>query len=110
VSGLLIKKMLFYSERRVLLRRGPNGFGFNIIGDENEQGIYISFIHSGGAADKSGELRRGDRILSVNNVDLRTASREDAAAVLKTCGDTANLHVINKYNGLLKIIFYFQFK
>ncbi len=97
--------MLFFSsERRILLRRGSNGFGFHIIGDQNLQGIYISFIQSGGAADKSGELRKGDRILSVNNIDLRGASHEDAASVLKTCGDTANLHVINKSDGLLKIL------
>jgi C-terminal processing protease CtpA/Prc len=95
--------MLFCSERRVLLRRGPTGFGFHIFGDDNHQGIYISFIQSGGAADQSGVLRKGDRILSVNNIDLREASHEDAAAVLKNCGDTANLHVINKYNGSLNI-------
>ena len=63
------------------------------------KGIFISFIQSGGAADTSGELRKGDRILSVNNIDLRSASHDDAGSVLKTCGDTANLHVIHKYNG-----------
>jgi leucine-rich repeat/fibronectin type-III domain-containing protein 4 len=99
--------MLFCSERRVSLRRGPKGFGFHIIGDDNEPGIFISSIQSGGAADKSGELRKGDQILSVNNIDLRGASHEDAAAVLKNCGDTANLHVINKYNGELKKFFVF---
>jgi guanylate kinase/C-terminal processing protease CtpA/Prc len=85
-------------ERRVLLRRGTNGFGFHIIGDENEQGIFISSIQSGGAADKSGELRKGDQILSVNNIELRGASHADAVSVLKSCGDTAILHVINKSN------------
>jgi hypothetical protein len=100
--------MSFHSERRVLLRRGPNGFGFHIIGDEREQGIFISSIQSGGAADKSGELRKGDRILSVNNIDLRGASHKDAAAVLKSCGDTANLHVINKSDGLFEILLKFQ--
>ena len=92
--------MFFRRERHILLRRGQNGFGFHIVGDDDNQGIYISFIQSGGAADKSGQLRKGDRILSVNNIDLRNASHEDAAGVLKNCGDTANLLVINKYNGL----------
>ena len=87
------------SERRVLIRRGLNGFGFHILNDENGQGIYISFIQSGGPADKSGELRKGDRILSVNDTDLRGASHEHAAEVLKTCGETANLLVINKSHG-----------
>lgn len=96
--------MLFYRERQVLLRRGPTGFGFHIIGDDSGRGIFISSIQTGGAADKSGELRKGDQILSVNNVDLRAASHKDAASVLKNCGDTANLHVINKYDGLFKFI------
>lgn len=98
--------MSFDSERRVLLRRGTNGFGFHIIGDENEQGIFISSIQSGGAADKSGELRKGDRILSVNNIELRGASHADAVSVLKSCGDTATLHVINKSNGMFEILFF----
>lgn len=97
------------SERRVLLRRGTNGFGFHIIGDENRQGIYISLIQPGGAADKSGELRKGDRILSVNNTDLREASHEEAASVLRNCGDTANLVVINKYDGSLTISVFLLF-
>jgi C-terminal processing protease CtpA/Prc len=63
------------------------------------KGIFISFIQSGGVADKSGQLRKGDRILSVNNIDLRGVSHEDAVAALKNCGDTANLHVISKHNG-----------
>lgn len=29
---------LLNSERRVLLRRGPNGFGFNIVGGDGEEG------------------------------------------------------------------------
>lgn len=64
-------------------------------------GIFISFIQSGGPADRSGELKKGDRILSVNNIDLRGASHEDAATVLKNCGDTADLHVVYKLDGEL---------
>ena len=62
-------------------------------------GIFISFIQTGGVADRSGELRKGDRILSVNNIDLRGASHEDAATVLKNCGESADLHVVYKLDG-----------
>ncbi|CAF0737147.1 unnamed protein product [Adineta steineri] len=89
-------------ERRVLLRRSPNGFGFNIVGGDGDEGIYISFIQTGGVADKSGELRKGDRILSVNNIDFRGVTHEDAATVLKNCGDTAELHVIYKYDDFIR--------
>lgn len=51
--------------RRVVLQRGSTGLGFNIVGGEDGEGIFISFILAGGPADLCGELRKGDRILSV---------------------------------------------
>lgn len=66
------------------------------------QGIYISFIQAGGVADRSGELKKGDRILSVNNIDFRGVTHEEAASVLKSCGETADLHVVYKYDGLYR--------
>ena len=51
--------------RKVVLNKGPTGLGFNIVGGEDGEGIFISFILTGGVADLSGELRRGDQILSV---------------------------------------------
>jgi hypothetical protein len=35
------------------------------VGGEDGEGIFISFILAGGPADLSGELRKGDRIISV---------------------------------------------
>lgn len=52
--------------RKVLLHKGSTGLGFNIVGGEDGEGIFVSFILAGGPADLSGELRRGDRILSVS--------------------------------------------
>lgn len=48
-----------------MLQRGSTGLGFNIVGGEDGEGIFISFILAGGPADLCGELRKGDRILSV---------------------------------------------
>ena len=53
--------------RDVALSKGHQGLGFNIVGGEDGQGIFISFILAGGAADRSGQLKRGDQILSVTN-------------------------------------------
>lgn len=50
----------------MLLHKGSTGLGFNIVGGEDGEGIFVSFILAGGPADLSGELRRGDRILSVS--------------------------------------------
>lgn len=51
--------------RDVALSKGHQGLGFNIVGGEDGEGIFISFILAGGAADRSGQLKRGDQILSV---------------------------------------------
>ena len=51
--------------RKVLLKKGTSGLGFNIVGGEDGEGIFVSFILPGGAADLSGELKRGDQLLMV---------------------------------------------
>lgn len=50
-----------------MLHRGATGLGFNIVGGEDGEGIFISFILAGGPADLSGELRKGDRLVSVRH-------------------------------------------
>ncbi|XP_031819427.1 disks large homolog 1 isoform X6 [Sarcophilus harrisii] len=77
--------------RKVILHRGSTGLGFNIVGGEDGEGIFISFILAGGPADLSGELRKGDRIISVNSVDLRAATHEQAAAALKNAGQAVTI-------------------
>lgn len=56
----------FREPRKITLHKGSTGLGFNIVGGEDGEGIFVSFILAGGPADLSGELRRGDRILSVS--------------------------------------------
>ncbi|GAA6102529.1 disks large homolog 1 isoform X9 [Tachysurus ichikawai] len=89
--GLLGDDDITREPRKVMLHRGSTGLGFNIVGGEDGEGIFISFILAGGPADLCGELRRGDRIISVNGVDLRTATHEQAAAALKNAGQTVTL-------------------
>lgn len=43
----------------------------------------MSFILAGGPADLGSELKRGDQLLSVNNVNLTHATHEEAAQALK---------------------------
>lgn len=66
-----------------MINKGPQGLGFNIVGGEDGQGIYVSFILAGGPADQGGELKRGDQLLSVNGVNLKSATHEEAAQALK---------------------------
>ncbi|XP_039288437.1 disks large 1 tumor suppressor protein isoform X5 [Nilaparvata lugens] len=77
--------------RTIVLTRGPQGLGFNIVGGDDGFGIFVSFILAGGPADASGELKRGDQILSVNGVSLKNATHESAAHELKGAGQTVTI-------------------
>ncbi|KAA0203313.1 hypothetical protein HAZT_HAZT009649, partial [Hyalella azteca] len=83
----------FTSVRHVSLHRGNEGLGFNIVGGEDSEGIFISFLLAGGVADSCGQLKRGDQILAVNNIDLRHANHEQAAQTLKNAGQDVTLTV-----------------
>ena len=67
----------------VLSKASGQGLGFNIVGGEESEGIFVSFILAGGQADSSGQVFRGDQIVSVNGADLSKATHEQAAAALK---------------------------
>ncbi|XP_031757618.1 disks large homolog 1 isoform X2 [Xenopus tropicalis] len=90
-KGMLEDDDLTREPRKVVLQRGTTGLGFNIVGGEDGEGIFISFILAGGPADLSGELQKGDRIMSVNGVDLKSATHEQAAAALKNAGQTVTI-------------------
>ncbi|ELU03183.1 hypothetical protein CAPTEDRAFT_50235, partial [Capitella teleta] len=52
--------------RKIIMKKGTTGLGFNIVGGEDGEGIFVSFILAGGPADLSGVLRRGDQLISVS--------------------------------------------
>lgn len=67
---------LYRDPRKVVLHKGSTGLGFNIVGGEDGEGIFVSFILAGGPADLSGELRRGDQILSVSAAESAQPCRK----------------------------------
>lgn len=75
--------VFFRETRSITIQKGSSGLGFNIVGGEDGQGIFVSFILAGGPADVGNELKRGDQLLSVNGVNLRNATHEEAAQALK---------------------------
>ncbi|XP_039314899.1 protein lap4 isoform X3 [Solenopsis invicta] len=71
------------------LIRDQNGLGFSIAGGEgsqpfkdNNDAIFISRITDGGVAQKDGKLLIGDKVISINGVDMRGAKHEQAVALL----------------------------
>ncbi|KAG7267590.1 hypothetical protein CRUP_011421 [Coryphaenoides rupestris] len=93
---------VYREPRKMVLHKGSTGLGFNIVGGEDGEGIFVSFILAGGPADLSGELRRGDQILSVNGIDLRGATHEQAAAALKGAGQMVTIVAQYRPEGSLR--------
>jgi len=67
-----------------LVKKSGKGLGLSIVGRKNGSGVFISDVVPGGIAELHGGLMKGDMIISVNGHDLKSASQEEAAAVLKT--------------------------
>ncbi|XP_028285641.1 multiple PDZ domain protein isoform X3 [Parambassis ranga] len=61
------------------------GLGLSIVGRRNDTGVFVSDIVKGGLVDTDGQLMQGDQILSVNGEDVRSATQEAVAAILKCC-------------------------
>ncbi|KAK3091257.1 hypothetical protein FSP39_018351 [Pinctada imbricata] len=76
-----------------LVKKPGRGLGLSIVGKRNDVGVYISDIVKGGTAESDGRLMQGDQILAVNKEDMRNATQEYAAAVLKTIMGKVSLQV-----------------
>ncbi|KAL6108566.1 patj [Pungitius sinensis] len=66
-----------------LQKRSGRGLGLSIVGKRSGSGVFISEVVRGGAAELDGRLMQGDQILSVNGDDMKHASQETVAAILK---------------------------
>ncbi|XP_074415507.1 protein scribble homolog isoform X16 [Zonotrichia albicollis] len=82
------------------LMRNEKGLGFSIAGGKGstpyragDTGIFISRIADGGAAHRDGILRVGDRVISINGVDMTEARHDQAVALLTAASPTIVLLV-----------------
>lgn len=82
-----------YPRRKVrVVKEEGSGLGISIKGGrENCMPILISKIFSGMSADKTGQLFVGDAILSVDGIDLRHSTHDEAVNLLKQSGDVVLL-------------------
>ncbi|KAJ8278753.1 hypothetical protein COCON_G00058190 [Conger conger] len=76
-----------------LQKKSGRGLGLSIVGKRNGAGVFISDVVKGGAADLDGRLMQGDQILCVNREDMRDASQETVAALLKCAKGTVQLEL-----------------
>ncbi|XP_022622789.1 protein scribble homolog isoform X14 [Seriola dumerili] len=87
------------------LIRNDKGLGFSIAGGKGstpyrtgDTGIYISRIAEGGAAHRDSILRVGDRVISINGVDMTEARHDQAVALLTGTSPTIALLVERDLN------------
>ncbi|XP_053475099.1 multiple PDZ domain protein isoform X6 [Ictalurus furcatus] len=76
-----------------LQKKPGQGLGLSIVGRRNDTGVFVSDIVKGGIVESDGRLLQGDQILSVNGEDVRTATQESVAALLKCCVGPIKLEV-----------------
>ncbi|KAM5193514.1 LOW QUALITY PROTEIN: multiple PDZ domain protein [Mantella aurantiaca] len=83
-----------YDILNVELQKKPGkGLGLSIVGKRNDTGVFVSDIVKGGIAETDGRLMQGDQILTVNGEDVRNATQEAVAALLKCSLGTVKLEV-----------------
>ncbi|XP_032685629.1 sorting nexin-27 isoform X1 [Odontomachus brunneus] len=93
--------------RCVTIYKTETGFGFNVRGQVSEGGQlrsingelyaplqHVSAVLPRGAAEKAG-VRKGDRILEVNNVNVEGATHKQVVDLIKSGGDVLTLTVIS---------------
>lgn len=82
-----------YPKRKVrIMKEDGAGLGISIKGGrENCMPILISKIFSGMSADKTGQLFVGDAILSVDGIDVRDSTHDEAVKLLKQSGSVVEL-------------------
>ncbi|XP_050312362.1 sorting nexin-27 [Anthonomus grandis grandis] len=93
--------------RVVVIKKTETGFGFNVRGQVSEGGQlrsingelyaplqHVSAVLDQGAAEQAG-IRKGDRILEVNGVNVEGANHKQVVDLIKSGGDVLRLTVIS---------------
>ena len=77
-----------------VVKTETSGLGISIKGGkENKMPILISKIFKGMSADLTGQLYVGDALLSVNGIDVRDVTHDEAVQILKKAGKSVDLEV-----------------
>ncbi|XP_005412308.1 PREDICTED: Na(+)/H(+) exchange regulatory cofactor NHE-RF1 [Chinchilla lanigera] len=81
--------------RICLMKKGANGYGFNLHSDKSKPGQFIRAVDPGSPAEASG-LRAQDRIVEVNGVCMEGKQHGDVVSAIKAGGDEAKLLVVDR--------------
>ncbi|CAF0863533.1 unnamed protein product [Rotaria sordida] len=92
---------------KIPLVKGNDGLGFKLASRDNPTGvanpIYVKTIFPKGAAIEDGRLQRGDRLLTVNSIDVTQMSLQETVGLLRETriGDTVEICISRQRDGSL---------
>lgn len=81
----------------VKLTNITKGLGFSIVGGSDNphipghSGVFISRVRDNTAAAASKKLHAGDRVVSVNGIDISNKTHDESVEIFKSCRDTCTL-------------------
>ncbi|XP_066091210.1 Na(+)/H(+) exchange regulatory cofactor NHE-RF1 isoform X2 [Saccopteryx bilineata] len=81
--------------RLCIMKRGANGYGFNLHSDKSKPGQFIRSVDPDSPAEASG-LQAQDRIVEVNGVCMEGKQHGDVVSAIKAGGDETQLLVVDK--------------
>ena len=90
---------------KIKLIKGNDGLGFKLASRDNPTGvanpIYVKTIFPKGAAIEDGSLQRGDRLLTVNSIDVTQMSLQETVGLLRETrvGETVELCISRQRDG-----------
>uniref|UniRef100_A0A8D3ECU3 Ligand of numb-protein X 2a n=1 Tax=Scophthalmus maximus TaxID=52904 RepID=A0A8D3ECU3_SCOMX len=72
-------------------RDSTEQLGIKLVRRTDESGVFVLDLLEGGLAAKDGRLRSNDRVLAVNDQDLRHGTPEQAAQIIQASGERVHL-------------------
>ncbi|NXP55095.1 NHRF1 protein, partial [Heliornis fulica] len=76
------------------MKKGSNGYGFNLHSDKSRPGQYVRAVDPDSPAEAAGLLPQ-DRIIEVNGVCVEGKQHADVVAAIKASGDETRLLVVD---------------
>uniref|UniRef100_A0A8C5RDB5 Na(+)/H(+) exchange regulatory cofactor NHE-RF1 n=1 Tax=Laticauda laticaudata TaxID=8630 RepID=A0A8C5RDB5_LATLA len=76
------------------MKKGPNGYGFNLHSDKTKPGQYVRAVDPDSPAEASG-LQPQDRIIEVNGQCMEGKQHSDVVSAIKSGGDETKLLVVD---------------
>ncbi|XP_030064195.1 Na(+)/H(+) exchange regulatory cofactor NHE-RF1 isoform X2 [Microcaecilia unicolor] len=80
--------------RLCTMKKGPNGYGFNLHSEKTKPGQYIRAVDPNSPAEASG-LKPQDRIIEVNKLCMEGKQHAEVVAAIKAGGDETSLLVVD---------------